>query len=44
MQVVEQLYRAAFAHDTAYRPSESTRTLRSSEHQLGRETNLAREQ
>jgi hypothetical protein len=43
LRAVEQAYRTAFEHDTAYRPPEPTRTLRSPERQLGRQIDLEAE-
>ena len=43
LRAVEQAYRTAIDHDTAYRPPDSTRTSRSPEHQPGRQTDLEAE-
>ena len=40
LRAVEQAYRTATEHDTAYRPPESARTFRSSERQTDREIEL----
>jgi len=40
LRAVEQAYRTATEHDTVSRPSEPTRTLRSSEHLADREIEL----
>jgi hypothetical protein len=43
LRAVEQAYRTAIDHDTAYRPPEPTRTLRSPELQVGREIDMEAE-
>ena len=40
LRAVEQAYRIATEHDTASRPSEPTRTLRTAEHSADREIEL----
>ena len=43
LRAVEQAYRTAIDRDTAYRPPEPTRTLRSPELQAGRQIDLEAE-
>ena len=43
LRAVEQAYRTAIERDTAYRPPEPTRTLRSPELQAGRQIELEAE-